>query len=93
MELLRGLLDTDGCANKGGHSEFANTSEQLVQDTLNLCRSLGIKTKLGIVHEEGDIHNIRGKEYIVKGCYRLYINTSKPIFKLPRKLNRLKKYS
>ena len=77
MELLRGLMDTDGHISKEGHMEYSTNSPQLAEDILFLLRSLGIRTSEPVK---------RGKSY------RIRLNTDKPIFKLQRKLNRLKIY-
>lgn len=42
MELIRGLLDTFGLIDDEGSIEFSNTSEKLVDDTIDVLRSLGI---------------------------------------------------
>lgn len=43
MELLRGLMDTDGYASKAGQCEFCQKNERLVDQLIELCASLGIK--------------------------------------------------
>ena len=77
MEIIRGLLDTDGTINKRGSIEFTNTCERLVDDLIDILRSLGISC-------------IKSQEHTL---FRVFINTSRPVFKLPRKLERLKKES
>ncbi len=47
LEVLRGLLDTDGTATPHGRSVFVSTSEQLVADVEFLTRSLGGRAKRG----------------------------------------------
>jgi phage terminase large subunit GpA-like protein len=42
LELLRGLMDSDGTTSDG-HAEFLNTSQQLSDDVYELLVSLGIK--------------------------------------------------
>lgn len=42
-DLLRGLMDTDGSADKRGGCEFSNTNQQLVEDFCELLRTLGFK--------------------------------------------------
>ena len=80
MELLRGLMDSDGHAyKKRANAEYYSVSKDLINDVAWLVRSLGIKCKIG--------EDVRGGE--LKG-YRLYIYTGKPIFKLERKLKDLK---
>lgn len=76
-ELVRGLMDTDGYVSTEGAIEFTNTSKRLVDDLAEVLRSLGIRCEIGTDKREG------------KFAYRLYIRTSKPIFKLKRKLDRL----
>lgn len=45
-ELLRGLLDTDGCIKKGvGTGGYTTVSPQLAHDVEFLCRSLGLATE------------------------------------------------
>lgn len=41
VELLQGLMDSDGCATKAGYCFFAQTSKQLTDDVAELLRSLG----------------------------------------------------
>lgn len=46
LELLAGLIDTDGCVSKHGY-EFDNTNERLINDVIYLCRSLGFSAIKG----------------------------------------------
>ena len=46
LELLRGLIDTDGCINKNGRVCFYNCSKTLVSDVYELIVSLGFKPSL-----------------------------------------------
>jgi len=43
LELLRGLMDTDGCCNKDGQVEFWNMNERLARGVYRLAASLGVK--------------------------------------------------
>lgn len=45
-ELLRGLMDTDGCCDTRGRCEFCQKSGQLAEDVYVLIRSLGIKATI-----------------------------------------------
>ena len=45
-EIFRGLLDTDGTADKAGRTMFTSTSKALVDDVLWLARSLGGKGRI-----------------------------------------------
>ena len=46
LDLLRGLLDTDGCINYKGIVEFCATNERLANDVYELITGLGIKCKI-----------------------------------------------
>jgi superfamily II DNA or RNA helicase len=69
LEMLRGLMDTDGCCGKSGPAEFAVTSRQLAEDVAELVRSLGGVTR------------VREKS----GVYRVTVNTTDNPFHLERK--------
>jgi hypothetical protein len=81
IELLRGLMDTDGTADKkDGHCSFTTTSEVLKDGMLELILGLGIK----VVASE-----FRTKLY-EKDCgpgWNLKFITEIPVFKLKRKLD------
>ena len=79
MELVKGLMDTDGTVSKDGSCMFANVSKKLVDDLALVLRSLGVRCEIGTYKKDN-----------CKLLYRLYIRTDKPIFKLPRKLSRMK---
>lgn len=70
IDLLRGLMDTDGyCRKEDCLCEFDTTSEQLCKDVLELIRGLGGKanysTKIGKYKKNG-------KEVLCKKVYRIY---------------------
>jgi len=88
LELIKGLMDTDGSANKDGACEFTNKSKKLIYDLAEVFRSLGIKCQIGIDNRTGCEGNIKGHKYIRGIYYRLYINTTIPIFHLKRKLDK-----
>lgn len=78
MELLKGLMDGDGCARTNGASIFITCSEGLAQGVLSLTRSLGIKAWL---------------QTSKKGVFRVAIASIHKVFKLPRKVVRQHVYS
>ena len=43
MELLRGLMDTDGYVSKAGQCEFSQMNEMIADQFVELCSGLGIK--------------------------------------------------
>jgi hypothetical protein len=83
LALLQGLMDSDGYADVFGRCEFVSIKEQLSDAVVELAASLGLRpvkrkkrvTLYGVDH---------GPAYQVKFTPRL------PVFRLPRKLARLK---
>lgn len=93
LELLRGLLDSDGSITRFGSIEFTNKNKILCEQVIELCFSLGIQAQLGVENRRGAIRKFKGKKeaIITPAYYRVYINTNKEVFHLPRKKERLKK--
>jgi hypothetical protein len=81
LELLKGLMDGDGHATKNGSPVYVTSSEQLANDFMSLCRSLGFNCKV--------TKNRTTSLY----SYKVVIYTSEVIFKLPRKKIRQYKHS
>jgi len=78
LELIRGLMDTDGYANKST-IEYYTISNQLSDDFLCVARSLGLHCKRSVKESW-----CNGSRY--ENCNRISIYTKEPIFSLPRKL-------
>jgi hypothetical protein len=91
MELLKGLMDGDGCATKYA-SVFVTTSRQLADDIMLLCRSLGIKV---FEHKGTSAKKVMMKGKIVncKESYRIAIASERKIFKNPRKADKQHTYN
>jgi Homing endonuclease. len=70
MELLKGLMDGDGCASTLGAAIYITCSKQLAEDVMSLARSLGIKAWLQTTNYS----------------YRVALAPKYKIFKLPRKV-------
>lgn len=69
IDLLRGLMDTDGWTDKRDcNCCFYTTSEQLAKDVTELVRSLGGKTSV-----TSKIGKYRKEDGTVKECKRIYI--------------------
>jgi replicative DNA helicase len=70
LELLRGLMDTDGCCNKDGQSEFSNMNRDLAVGVYRLAASLGVKPfwSEGIARTNG---KECGTKYTVKWTAKL----------------------
>lgn len=85
IELLNGLLDTDGDIDKIGAICYNTVSEQLAKDVQTLCWSLGYKCSLK--KRKSFLYGERKRD-----SYRLYIVSLHPeeCFTLPRKVKRTK---
>jgi phosphate starvation-inducible PhoH-like protein len=63
LEVLRGLMDTDGTVKKTGESSFTTVSERLADDIIELVRSLGgratkcMRNRVGRKHKPSDKYN------------------------------------
>lgn len=79
MELLRGLVDSDGYIMKAGHTSYATCSKQLADDVVEIIRSLGGRAVIKEKHTKSQF-----------GTPCLSYNIS---FKLPPELGSVAKYS
>lgn len=85
VELLRGLMDTDGCISKAGQCEFTQKVGKLGPDVRRLLASLGIYS---VLHEKDMVLNGR----VVGRKHRLMFfppNWLNP-FSMPRKSERVR---
>lgn len=86
--LLQGLMDTDGTVTDYGIPQYSSVSKRLIDDIRWLCHSLGYNTT---IHSKiGKYRDKNGVLHICKKSYTINILTVDPIFKLERKLVRLK---
>lgn len=83
LELMRGLLDTDGHIDKSGRVEFCNTNKHLAESVLELARTLGIVAT--IISGRATLY---GKDCGEK--YRVFFTTNQPVFGMQRKSARIK---
>ena len=83
LELLKGLMDTDGHACAAGSVEFTTILPELADNFAELVRSLGWRCTIRV----GDA-TLNGK--VVSKKYRIKFSPDKPVFKLSRKKNRQK---
>ena len=91
MELLRGLMDTDGYISKRGYITFVNTSKQLIDDVVEVMRSLGILCSVSKrAPGKGGVTNGRNI-FGTRFSYVIYVKGNPDIFYLPRKRERIKK--
>lgn len=90
IELVKGLMDTDGYISKDGSMIFSNTSKQLIDDFVEVIRSLGLLCT--VVRKDpasGGVYNGR-VIFGTKFSYNVYIKGNPDIFYLPRKRNRIR---
>ncbi len=76
IELLQGLMDTDGTCDKKGKCEIGFSNKVLAENVFRLISSLGIKTSL----KENKLLNKKAKKH-----FRMQFKTSIPVFQLRRK--------
>lgn len=86
LSLLQGLLDTDGHCDKNGNIEFVQVREKIANQVYDLVLSLGIKAYF--YKRDSWRYNIQYKDK-----YRIRFKTNLPVFRMKRKLNRIKKDS
>lgn len=76
LELLNGLIDTDGYFKKGIY-EFTTVSKQLADDVKFLAQSLGCTVKISLKEKTKYVYN--GQERTGRIAYRVYIKCPKEI--------------
>lgn len=86
LSIVQGLMDTDGSVSKDGQCFFTNTNRGLVTQLRELVCSLGIKPSYVYSWDA----MLRGKN--CGKCYTIsfYPRNNEPVFRLSRKLLRLK---
>lgn len=82
MELLRGLMDTDGTVNTEGLCSFTTSSQQLATDIRRLVDSLG---GLTFIKERQGKYKKNGQHFITSKHYQIRVAIQTCPFKLSRK--------
>ena len=82
MEMLKGLMDSDGTIGKNGVREFYSVSRTLANDVAWLARSLGMKAVFSTKYT-----TYKGEEHL---SYRVRVYSNVSTFKLTRKKSREK---
>jgi len=85
MALLQGLMDTDGHATPRGQCEFTTTRLALLDGFVELARSLGFKPMI-----KAGRAMLRGKDCGPKYRVQFWSFSDRPVFRLRRKVARLK---
>jgi replicative DNA helicase len=81
LELLAGLLDTDGYVAKSGVVQFSVTNRQLAEDARELIHSLGFRSSM-------TTKRVPGRSEATSTAYTITFTPSEPVFRLRRKLTR-----
>ena len=82
LQLLWGLMDSDGAIDPGGHAEYTSKSEQLAAGVLEVALSLGQKATL----RKGDA-KLNGQ--VVSDKWRVHFRPTRQVASLPRKAERI----
>lgn len=90
LNLVRGLLDSDGTVCKRGHPSFCSISKSLATDFKDVLLSLG--GLVTITEKEPFYYNSDRKKVKCSTAYICYIKfrNAKKLFKLERKITRVK---
>lgn len=88
IELLKGLMDTDGFVGQKGGLVYYTTSQQLSLDVVELVRSLGGIARISIKQTH---YTLNGEKQEGQPCFSISIRLKDPTiaFSLPRKLERV----
>ena len=85
LSLIQGLMDTDGHIDKNGNCEITQKNKILINGLCDLLKSIGIKARVKSTYKQAtNTNSDYGKYYI------LHFTTNLPIFRLGRKLERIK---
>lgn len=93
LDLLQGLIDTDGHVMKDGKVEFYNINKKLIEEVRTLIASLGYKVTLRERDNSGkktQMHPTRSYEMQNIFVLNFMGYAEMPVAKLPRKRDRLK---
>ena len=72
LDLLQGLMDTDGCISNRGCAMFTTSSKQLADDVAWLCRSLGGRCSVTLQKEPK--YTYKGEKKIGRPSYWVRLN-------------------
>lgn len=84
LDLIKGLMDTDGHIKANGSCEFSNSNKSIAYQFLRVIRSLGVKATI-----KSRKPSCNGK--LGQTNYRITFTTDLPVFHLTRKLEKIPK--
>ena len=97
LDVLRGLLDTDGWVERWGTVRFATSSPRLAQDVVELARSIGawstVRRRAAHVHRDGKRTRMRDAHVVTisHAAPRTLFLLSDKLVRTPERMLRLKK--
>lgn len=83
LAFVQGLMDTDGSVSKDGLCEFTNTNEDIANALIFTLKSLGVRVRTS--RRVGKLNGVAKKPYT-----RVNFRTELPVFRLSRKLERVR---
>lgn len=80
LSLAQGMMDSDGDVSERGQCAFNNTNKGLVESLRTVLISLGVRVGAVRLNDSRDG---------IKNLWRITFTTNLPVFRIPRKLNRV----
>jgi len=78
LELVRGMMDSDGSVHKHGHYLFTNTNRDLIDGFAELITGLGMIAR---IHKQADRSHLGWKT-----CWNVMVHSQVPLARMPRKV-------
>lgn len=88
LELLAGLIDSDGCVDKNGNIEITVSNNKLAEDIYRLIYSLGIQ--VNGIHKKQSYYRKNGIHFKGKVTNRIHFTSTIIPLNLKRKKNRIR---
>lgn len=88
LELLAGLIDSDGCVDKNGNIEITVSNNKLAEDIYRLIYSLGIQ--VNGIHKKQSYYRKNGIRFKGKVTNRIHFTSNIIPLNLKRKKNRIR---
>lgn len=88
LELLAGLIDSDGCVDKNGNIEITVSNNKLAEDIYRLIYSLGIQ--VNDIHKKQSYYRKNGIRFKGKITNRIHFTSTIIPLNLKRKKNRIR---
>lgn len=85
LQLLAGLIDSDGSVDKNGRVRFININKQLIHDVFELCTGLGLYPYFHVRKKEDYKRN---SKYNIKSTHDAYVVGFQPKYSIPTQIPR-----